>query len=324
MTRRFSLSLEGMHCAACAESVAKALESVKGVKKAIVNIATDRVLVEADERVDFRQLASAVENAGYRLTTHTITFASDIPLDDKAMQALLNSQGIISIETDMPKHPSLSQVVRLRYLDGVTSRYEVQKNLKALGYEVKIFEVETPGRQQVEEASAAWERGLVGLALSFIVMALTMFQPFAHQLWSGLTALALTTFVVLWVGVPFFQRAWKSALRLTATMDTLVSIGSLSAYAYSVWSLLSSHINPQLSPEHLYFDSAAFILSAISLGKGLEVRARATATASLRRLVQLLSSTARVIRNGSEQEVALEEVQVGDFGFGENGRTSSR
>lgn len=315
MTRRFSLSVEGMHCAACAESVAKALESVKGVKKAIVNIATDRALVEADEGIDFRQLASTVENAGYRLTTHTVAFALDIPLDDKAVQALLNSQGIIAVETDKPKHPSLSQtqIVRLRYLDGVTSRYELQKNLKALGYEVKVVEVETPGRQQVEEASSAWKRGLVGLALSFILMALTMFQPFAHQLWSGWTAFALTTFVVLWVGMPFFQRAWKSALRLTATMDTLVSIGSLSAYAYSVWSLLSSHINPQLLPGHFYFDSAAFILSAISLGKGLEARARAMATASLRRLVQLLPSTARVIRNGSEQEVALEEVQVGDL-----------
>lgn len=313
MTRRFSLSVEGMHCAACAESVAKALESVKGVKKAIVNIATDRALVEADEGIDFRQLASAVESAGYRLTTHTVAFALDTPLDDKAVQALLNSQGIISVETDKPKHPSLPQVVRLRYLDGVTSRHEVQKNLKALGYEVKVVEVETPGRRRVGEASAAWKRGLVGLALSFIVMALTMFQPFARQLWAGWTAFALTTFVVFWVGMPFFLRAWKSALRLTATMDTLVSIGSLSAYAYSVWSLLGSHINPQMSPGHLYFDSAAFILSAISLGKGLEARARAMATASLRRLVQLLPSKARVIRNGSEQEVALEEVQVGDL-----------
>lgn len=313
MTRRFSLSVEGMHCAACAESVAKALESVKGVKKAIVNIATDRALVEADEGIDFRQLASAVESAGYRLTTHTVAFALDTPLDDKAVQALLNSQGIISVETDKPKHPSLPQVVRLRYLDGVTSRHEVQKNLKALGYEVKVVEVETPGRRRVGEASAAWKRGLVGLALSFIVMALTMFQPFARQLWAGWTAFALTTFVVFWVGMPFFLRAWKSALKLTATMDTLVSIGSLSAYAYSVWSLLGSHINPQMSPGHLYFDSAAFILSAISLGKGLEARARAMATASLRRLVQLLPSKARVIRNGSEQEVALEEVQVGDL-----------
>lgn len=313
MTRRFSLSVEGMHCAACAESVSKALESVKGVKKAIVNIATDRALVEADEGIDFRQLASAVESAGYRLTTHTVAFALDTPLDDKAVQALLNSQGIISVETDKPKHPSLPQVVRLRYLDGVTSRHEVQKNLKGLGYEVKVVEVETPGRRRVGEASAAWKRGLVGLALSFIVMALTMFQPFAHQLWAGWTAFALTTFVVFWVGMPFFLRAWKSALRLTATMDTLVSIGSLSAYAYSVWSLLGSHINPQMSPGHLYFDSAAFILSAISLGKGLEARARAMATASLRRLVQLLPSKARVIRNGSEQEVALEEVQVGNL-----------
>ncbi|MFA0765763.1 MAG: hypothetical protein BDTLLHRC_000716, partial [Candidatus Fervidibacter sp.] len=74
------------------------------------------------------------------------------------------------------------------------------------------------------------------------------------------------------------------------------------------WSLPHSS-----SPPHLYFDSAAFILSAISLGKGLEARARALATASLRRLVSLLPATATVIRDGVEQQVALEAVQVGDL-----------
>jgi copper chaperone CopZ len=96
MLRRYSLSVEGMHCAACAETVAKALMSVKGVRKAIVNIATERALIEAEDGIDFRAIASAVENAGYKLTTRTLNFALDKPLDDKAIQTLLRSNGVIA------------------------------------------------------------------------------------------------------------------------------------------------------------------------------------------------------------------------------------
>ncbi|MFA4045271.1 MAG: hypothetical protein HZRFUVUK_002081, partial [Candidatus Fervidibacterota bacterium] len=69
--------------------------SVRGVRKAIVNIATERALIEVEDGIDFRALASAVENAGYKLTTRTLNFALDKPLDDKAIQTLLRSNGVI-------------------------------------------------------------------------------------------------------------------------------------------------------------------------------------------------------------------------------------
>lgn len=314
MMRRYSLGVEGMHCAACAETVAKALTSVKGVRKAIVNIATERALIEVEDGVDFRDIASAVENSGYKLATRTLTFALDKPLDDKATQRLLSLSGVIAVEVSRSeKSLHASALVRVRYLDGVISQSEIKRTLQLLGFEAHPVEVSTPEKPTEEEAQTAWKRAWVGLAISLVVMALTMLPSLAHQVWSGWLAFALTTFVVFWVGTPFFRRAWKAALNLNATMDTLVSIGAISAYAYSTWLLLASQLAHHLPVGHLYFDSAAFILSAISLGKGLEAKARAIATSSLHQLVRLLPSKATVIRNGSEQTVPLAEVQVGDL-----------
>jgi P-type Cu+ transporter len=323
--RRYSLTVEGMHCAACAETVANALRKVAGVKRALVNFATERALVEVDDGVDFSALADAVKQAGYRLATQTVTFALPQPLSDENLRALQAMAGVLAVERNAT---GATPTVTIRYLDGTVSRHEVRQRLQALGYDAQPLEAESPEKLMRDEAEAAWQRAWIGLALSFVVMALTMLPSLTHRAWASWIAFALTTFVLLWVGTPFFRRALTAALRRTATMDTLVSIGALSAYAYSTWSLLHwslphwslSHWSlahwslPHSSlPPHLYFDSAAFILSAISLGKGLEARARALATASLRRLVSLLPATATVIRDGVEQQVALEAVQVGDI-----------
>jgi Cu+-exporting ATPase len=323
--RRYSLTVEGMHCAACAETVANALRKVAGVKRALVNFATERALVEVDDGVDFSALADAVKQAGYRLATQTVTFALPQPLSDENLRALQAMAGVLAVERNAT---GATPTVTIRYLDGTVSRHEVRQRLQALGYDAQPLEAESPEKLMRDEAEAAWQRAWIGLALSFVVMALTMLPSLTHRAWASWIAFALTTFVLLWVGTPFFRRALTAALRRTATMDTLVSIGALSAYAYSTWSLLHwslphwslSHwslahwsLPHSSSPPHLYFDSAAFILSAISLGKGLEARARALATASLRRLVSLLPATATVIRDGVEQQVALEAVQVGDI-----------
>ncbi|MFA0751629.1 MAG: hypothetical protein SLRJCFUN_002032 [Candidatus Fervidibacter sp.] len=306
MPRRYSLTVEGMHCAACAETVANALKSVKGVLNASVNIATERALVEADDGVDFRMMADAVERAGYRLATHAVTFLLNAPLNDAAVQALHALNGVVAVEVASSPPPK----VTVRYLDGVLSRHALQQRLHSLGYAAQVMEAPSSERVTAAEAQGAWVRAWVGLALSLIIMGLTMLPSVAHQAWARWIAFALATFVLLWVGAPFFRRAFAAASHRTATMDTLVSLGALSAYGYSLWALFAQNGGHS---QHLYFDSAAFILSAISLGKGLEARARTIATAALRRLTGLLPSAVTVVRDGREQTVSLDAVQIGDL-----------
>ncbi|MCS7265969.1 MAG: copper-translocating P-type ATPase, partial [Armatimonadetes bacterium] len=218
--------------------------------------------------------------------------------------------GVLAIEP-VPSPQSPIPAISVRYLDGVIGRHELLERLKSLGYQVQTID-EKPEKPTHDEAQAAWIRAWVGLALSFVIMLLTMHPTLVHQVWARWASFILATFVVFWVGTPFFRRAIASAIQRTATMDTLVSIGALSAYGYSLWALLTWHSSLEHS-HHLYFDSAAFILSAISLGKGLEAKARAIATSSLRNLVSLLPSRVKVIRNGTEHDLSLEAVQVSDI-----------
>ncbi len=310
MPKRYSLTVEGMHCAACAETVSKALKSVKGVKSATVNFATERALVEIEDGADFRELVSAVENAGYKLATRTAKFFLDKPLSNDDAQTLQTVVGVISVEP-VPDPRSLIPAVSIRYLDGVIGRQGLLERLKSLGYKAQTMDEKAKDKTH-DEAQASWARAWFGIVISFVIMLLTMHPSFIHQTWARWASFALATFVVLWVGMPFFRRAIAATMQGTATMDTLVSIGALSAYGYSLWGLLAWHTSPEHT-QHLYFDSAAFILSAISLGKGLEARARAIATSSLRKLVSLLPSRVKVIQNGIERNLPLEAIQVGDI-----------
>ncbi len=310
MPRKFSLTVEGMHCTACAETVSRALRSVKGVKSATVNFATERALVEIDDIADFRDLVTAVENAGYKLATQTLKISVDKPLSDGDAQTLKTIAGVIAVER-MTNAQFPIPVISVRYLDGVVSRHQLLEHLNSLGFQAKPMD-EKPEKLTQDEAKAAWTRAWIGLGFSLVIMLLTMHPKLVHQAWARWFSFLLATFVMAWVGTPFFRRAFAAALQRTATMDTLVSIGALSAYGYSVWALLTWN-SAVGHGHHLYFDSAAFILSAISLGKGLEAKARAIATSSLRKLVSLLPSKATVIRNGVEQNLPLDAIQVGDI-----------
>jgi len=123
----------------------------------------------------------------------------------------------------------------------------------------------------------------------------------------------LTTPIQFWCGSSFLSHAWKMLRRRTATMDTLISLGTLSAYGYSVFvTLFPTWFTAQGLMPHVYFESAAMIITLILLGRSLEHRARGKTSAAIRQLIGLQPRTAWVIRDGQEQAVAIAEVVVGD------------
>ncbi|MCS7225145.1 MAG: cation transporter, partial [Armatimonadetes bacterium] len=260
MSYRFSLSVEGMHCGACVGAVEKALLSVEGVERAQANLATERVVVVVRDPAVLRSLQDAVTGAGYRLKEISVSFLISPPLSEEDRQSLDDLQGVLSVEA-VPLRESQSGW-RVRMLDGVATGRRVIGWLKERGYEVHPVEEAAP-RSGRENPQRTWLISWLGLGISFVIMALTMIPPFHHLVWARWLSLVLATVVLIVVGTPFFDRAVRSALKLQSSMDTLVSLGALSAYLYSVWGLV-------VGSEHLYFDSSSFILSAISLGKSLE------------------------------------------------------
>jgi Cu+-exporting ATPase len=192
-----------------------------------------------------------------------------------------------------------------------------------MALEPKTVSVETgPSAEYLDMRRRFWFSAALALPLVLWVMA-------DHLLGVGLAAalsrrlahwlqLLLATPVVLWAGWPIFKRCWASFLKLSPNMWTLIGIGVGAAYLYSVVATLAPGIFPaafrgQDGQVDVYFEAAAAITALVLLGQVLEIRAREQTSGAIKALLGLAPKTARRVRDdGSDEEVALEDVQVGD------------
>ena len=155
-----------------------------------------------------------------------------------------------------------------------------------------------------ELTRSAWWRFLVAAALSIPVVGLAMFGPM-HTDWVAWTQLVLTTPVLFWAGRQFLTSAWKQARHLGSNMDTLIALGTLSAFGYSLYSLFFHGA--------VYFETAAVIITFLLLGKYFEHRSKSRASHAIRSLLELGAKEAHVVRDGIEVSVPIDEVVVGDL-----------
>src|SRR4051794_17254863 len=164
--------------------------------------------------------------------------------------------------------------------------------------------------------SAALTIPLLAIAMADMLPGMSV-QRVLPAAWLPWIELVLATPVVLWGGWPFFQRGWASIVNRSTNMFTLIAMGTGVAYFYSLVATLSPAIFPASFREMggrpaLYFEAAAAIVTLVLLGQVLELRARSRTGAAIRALLDLAPRTARVLRNGTEQDIPLDQVQVGD------------
>lgn len=248
-----TFAIQGMHCASCVMLIEQSLQKVPGVKKATVNLATQKATVDFDaEQVTDEHIKSAVEGAGY--------------------QALLGQE----VETENES--------KLRKI----------KNLKTLKGKV-IFSL-------VLGALIVWG--------SFPYLMETA-PEFLKNFW---VQLVLATPVQFWIGSIFYRATWPALKHRTANMDTLVAIGTTVAFFYSAFITIfpDTVIALGIKPEP-YFDVATVIIGLILLGRYFEERAKLGTGEAIRKLIGLQAKTARVLRDGKEIDLPIEQVVVGDL-----------
>ncbi len=184
--------------------------------------------------------------------------------------------------------------------------------------------VQREGEEDDSELRGMTLRFWVSAALTVPVLSMSMLPmlgvPVDHWLGSSLflwLQLLLSTPVVLWGGWPFFERGWRSVVTGNLNMFTLISIGTGAAYLYSLVSVLFPSLIPDTFRHqgivHVYFEAAAVIVTLVLLGQVLELRGRRRTGAAIRELLSLAPPTARIMRDGQEREVPLEEVHQGDI-----------
>jgi Cu+-exporting ATPase len=212
-----------------------------------------------------------------------------------------------------------TEQVTITYDSHKTSIVEIQNAVSAAGYSAQPMQdnVPAPEAENYDLIRKVWVSGIISSILVIgslpAMLGLQMPQIFMglHHPW---LQLILSSPVLFWAGRDFFINAWKSLKRHTATMDTLVALGTGVAYVYSVFPTFFPQwfIEQNIQPD-VYFEAAAVIITLILLGRLLENRAKGQTSEALRKLMGLQAKTARVIRGSQEIDIPITEVMVNEI-----------
>jgi P-type Cu+ transporter len=183
---------------------------------------------------------------------------------------------------------------------------ELIAQVEAAGYTATLPRPAPPGVADTDPARPLRDRLLASVALSVPVIAMAMLPPLQFRHWQWIS-LALATPVVAWAAWPFHKATWMNLRHGAATMDTLISVGVLAAFSWSLYALLSG-----TAADSLYLEVAAGVTTFILAGRYFEARARRRAGAALRALLELGAKEVAVLRDGHEQRIPVEQLTAGD------------
>lgn len=319
-TKKIILPIEGMTCASCVERNEKILRETGGVLAAEVNFATEQASVEYDpDQVSISELADAVSGIGYKVITEKIELAVQgmtcASCVEHVQKALLGVDGVISAGVNLA-----TERATVEFVPGAASRDDFVRSVESAGYQV----LDTGGEEETEDAEARLRRReyrrlqmkvIIGASLSLPIFLGSFEEWFGslgplnnmYVLW------ALATPVQFWVGWRFYQGAISAARHRTTNMNTLVAVGSSAAYLYSVAGILfPSFFEAQGLGMPMYFDTAAIIITLILFGRMLEARAKGQTSEAIKKLIGLTPKTARVVRDGEELDIPVQDVAAGD------------
>lgn len=314
-----TLFIEGMTCASCVGRVEKALKKVDGVEKAEVNLATEKALIHASQPLDRALLIKAVQRAGYdvaaiqpiELSIDGMTCASCVARVEKALKKV---SGVEQANVNLATERAWIQP------NAAVSSQDLIRAIQKAGYDAKLLQHdanEQHDKKNLEQQQL--KRDLVIsliLALPVFILEMGSHMIPAFHMWvmhnigqqqSWLIQFALTTLVLLLPGRRFYQKGIPALFRFAPDMNSLVAVGTLAAYSFS----LVATFMPQLLPEgtvHVYYEAAAVIVSLILLGRYFEAKAKGRTSQAIQHLIGLQAKTARIHRDGQIIEVPVAEV----------------
>ena len=337
-----SLDVEGMTCASCVNRIERYLNKVEGVDDASVNLATERAKVSYDtSKVGVDDLVGAVERAGYNVRSQPVApIAASAPAIGAPGQVVLPIEGMTCascvnrIERFVNKVDGVTTVnvnlaterASIAFDPAATSVEELKGAVRAAGYDVReepgIAAAQASPSTQVDALDAVRERdiadlrrkALVSLGVGVVMMAL-MYLPLGLDMMLIAPLLLIAAAVVqFWAGAVFYRATWAAARHGATNMNTLVAVGTSVAFGYSAFVTLWPTLATEWGfPYFLYYETAVIIIGLILLGRWLEARAKRQTAGAIRALMGLQARTARVLRNGVELDVPVEQVVVGDL-----------
>jgi Cu+-exporting ATPase len=330
-TRRIELAVAGLTCEKCVLAVEAALRGVPGVARATVNLAQARAYVDYDPgRTTVSALHGAIKAVGYRTETakarfrvEGITCASCVTTIETALRG---TPGVLSAEVSVGTEEAV-----VEYVPSVGDLGAIRAAVGSAGY--RVIDTPAPAAQSAldreAEAREREYRSLMrkwwfGAAVGVFTMVMSYpwlfpvlrnwFPRGSPQLWSTWAAMGVASFAVLaYSGHQFFTGAWDALKHRSANMHTLIALGTGVAWIYSTIALLFPQLFPASEFTEVYYDVTVVVTALVVLGLAMELRAKGRTSEAIRKLIGLQPKTARVVRDGTERDIPVEEVLVGDL-----------
>ncbi len=316
-TERITLPVTGMTCASCVMHVTRALEELPGVDEVAVNLATEKATldVSSGNRPGTGELTYALEDAGYGVGTEKVTLRLGVmtSVQDAASveKALSGVDGVVSVQLDLPNESATVALV-----PGIASTAGLRAVLELTGYMVIGVAADESQHDQAGELRPLRRRVVFSLSVAAAMMAAMAVPRFESAVPFRLDylLLAMATPVQFWTGVQFYAGAWGALKHRTSNMNTLIAVGTSVAFFYSV-AVTFFHDSSFFADYETstFFETSSAIIGLVLMGRYLEARAKARASNAIQTLMGLQPRTARVVRDGQEREVAIDDLVEGDL-----------
>jgi Cu+-exporting ATPase len=326
--RQITLPVTGMTCANCAVTIERNLRKLPSVANANVNLASERASLEFDPAaLKFDDIVARIVRAGYGVAMGEAVLPIRRMSDDtdarRLEKALTKLEGVTAVKVNFTAEKAV-----VSYIPTLVSQADLRRVVGAVGLEVAQIEGDAEDSERIaREKEIAHQRHLLltGLLFTVPLFLLSMARDFGllaawgvmppgvgehgalEAPWFNWLLFVLATPVQFYVGRQYYVGAFKALSNRAANMDVLIALGSSAAYFYSLpvlFGWLSGHV---------YFETAAVIITLILLGKYLEARAKGQTSEAIKKLMGLRPKTARVVRAGVEADIPVDEVVVSDI-----------
>jgi len=327
------LSVRGMTCAACAQRIEKVVTRLPGVQQASVNLASEKLFVQYDEGATLDAIKEAVRKIGYEVAERAECTTVSIPIGGMTCAAcaqriekvLRRLEGVVEATVNFA-----TEKATVTYDPQTVRQSAIKAAIEKLGYQpleiAKKDAAEEDRARKQKQIRSQWMKFIVAAAFALPLLYIAMapmisfvrlpfpgwLDPMQFPLVYGLTELLLVI-PILCVGNRFYTVGFKALIQRSPNMDSLIAIGTTAAFVYSTWNVFQIAGGNFAAVDALYFESAGVIIALILLGKTLEAISKGKTGEAIKKLMGLAPKTAIILQNGTEQEIPIEEVEIGDI-----------
>lgn len=329
MVKNETYLIEGMSCASCAAHIEERLKQVDNLSDVNVNLATSKLTLSRGDGIDRTEVEKIVEKLGYKLT-----YISSIEERTFILEGMSCATCAKNIEDTISSLDGIEKAIVnfatekmiVKFDKEKLSVAEIEKKVEEAGYKARLEIddlVDNQAEKKQQEIDGIWKRFIYSAIFTVPVLYIAMAEMVGLPTLESLSLMGnpklfstvqfILVLPVLYFGRKFFSVGIRAILRRKPNMDSLVALGAGAAFLYSVYSTVLAYLGDEHAAMNLYYESAAVILTLITLGKYFEGVSKSRTTNAISKLVGLVPKTANLIIDGEEHVVAVDEISTGDI-----------